>query len=81
MPWAVKFSSQNRLDGYREHFVFRRSACTAMMFRTRQEAREWIELHWAFLRYRPDLKAEPHGWKMPKPCQVKVIIKEVKNVG
>lgn len=41
-----------------------------LLFRTRSEAREWIEKEYGYLRTRPDLQAEPHGWKMPIPVRV-----------
>jgi len=68
--WAGLWRSENRLDGKREHLLFK--DCLPVLARTRQEMREWIELTYGYLRTRPDLKAEPHGWKMPKV--IKVII-------
>lgn len=42
------------------------------VYRTRREARAWIEEHFGYLRHRPDLRAEPFGWRMPRAVRVTV---------
>ena len=91
MPWAIKHSLTNRLDGHREWFEGRSgdpladglrephpglSGYRALAFETRAEAREWVREKWAYLRDRPDLRAEPFCWRMPKPVRVAVQILE-----
>lgn len=71
--WGVKFRSKCLLDGERSHLI-NKDFCP-VMYRTRQGARDFINMHYGFLRERPDLKKEPHGWKIPIP--VKVLIKEI----
>jgi len=43
-----------------------------LLYRTRAECRTAIEIMFGYFRERPDLRAEPHGWKMPRPVKVKV---------
>lgn len=61
--WAVLWRSYNFLDGQRRYFFW----CDGvpLLFSTRREARAWIEIHYGYIRHRPDLRREPHGWQMP----------------
>lgn len=68
--WALLWRSQNQLDGYREHVMFEN--CRPLLFDTRREAREYREQKYGYLRSRPDLKAEPFGWRMPLPIKVQM---------
>ena len=45
-----------------------------VLFRTRREAREWIDTHYGYITRRPDLRAEPFRWRMPCPVRVTVNI-------
>jgi hypothetical protein len=72
LAWAILMRSENKLDGYRQHFDGTTNhPCRRRLFETRKEAREFIKQHYAYFK-RPDLRAEPHGWKMPLPVRVKV---------
>jgi hypothetical protein len=86
--WTIKHASDNKLDGYRESFegVFRvgeerpprhMAGHTTALFVTRQEARDYLAKHYRYLRKRPDLQAEPHGWRIPQVVKVTVTIAEV----
>lgn len=75
MTWGVLWYSKNKLDGERKHLICR--FCVPVIFSTRQEARFWIEEHYGYIKKRKDLRAEPHGWRLPKP--VKVTILKVKK--
>ena len=90
MPWAIKWRSDNRLDGKREYFIGRYGiSCpepapplqghTIMAFKTRQQARAHITKWWGYIRSRPDLQKEPHGWKTPVPVKVTVEVKETED--
>lgn len=68
--WGVLWREINQLDGVTEHLMF--DQLQPALFRTRQEARDWIEEEYGYIRTRPDLHTEPHGWKMPIPVRVKV---------
>jgi hypothetical protein len=69
--WAAKWSTTNELDGHREYIYI--GAGTPKIFRTRQECRDFIEYEWGYIRNRPDLKREPHCWRVPKAVKVKVV--------
>jgi len=73
--WGILWRSENRLDGKREFVTWHE--CKPLLFRTRKEAREWIEQRYGYIRRSPDLQAEPHGWKMPKAVRVTVRIEPV----
>jgi hypothetical protein len=67
--WAIKHSSRNRLDGYREWLAHEN--CVPMLFTTRTAARAHIVKKMAIYS-RPDLRREPHGWKTPRVIRVKI---------
>lgn len=65
--WAVEWRSRNSLDGAR--LVWEPEIC---LFRTRRECRKFIDERYGYIKTRPDLKAEPHGWLMPVAVRVGV---------
>ncbi len=87
MAWAIKMRSENRTDGKREFLmglgyvgrsapnVGPMSGYKIAVFATREAARKYINSRFSHYK-RPDLKKEPHGWKMPIPVKVKVNIIE-----
>ena len=89
MPWAIKWRSDNRLDGKCETLLGRYSGRNSgqcpdfmeghiiMVFRTRQSARDYISINYGYIADRPDLKAEPHGWKVPVPVKVITGVTEI----
>ena len=88
MTWAIKWRSNCHIDGRREHLMGRygcgiRAApdhlagYTKMAFKTRQSAREFITENYGYIRTRPDLRREPHGWKIPIPVRVIVTVTEL----
>lgn len=68
--WAILWRSENRLDGLSEHLVLDPRGRLPLLFKTRAEARQHIAGHWGYIRHRPDLRAEPHGWRMPLAVRV-----------
>ncbi len=85
--WAIKWRSENRLDGITERLVGRfgqallqvppeLAGYTTMLVLTRDAAREHIRKHYGYIRARPDLRKEPHGWKMPVPVKARAEIQE-----
>ena len=77
--WAILWRSQNKRDGYTERFVWDWKdplRTTPILFRTRREARAMIRERYGYIKSRPDLRAEPHGWKIPRPIKVVVEIKK-----
>ena len=69
--WAVEGHIRNRSDGDRRDLVWNRTD-RFRVFETRRECRAYIEGDWGFLRTRPDLRAEPHGWRIPRAVRVTV---------
>lgn len=69
--WAAQWHSFNQLDGNRKHIITG-DDCLPKLFRTRQECREYIKEKFGYIPERPDLRAEPHGWRTP--TAIKVII-------
>lgn len=75
--WGILECSDNRLDGKREWLSNdwrSRAVVRTWLFSTRQEARTIRDREFGYIKNRPDLRAEPHGWKMPKVVKVKVTI-------
>lgn len=78
LRWGVEWYTKNSLDGERRDLQWR-TPCVPAVFLTRREAREWIKAEWGFLRGRKDLRAEPHGWRMPQAVRVEVIVRRAKR--
>lgn len=87
--WAIKWRHENKLDGKREVLLGRFSCVNPpapdilagyviMAFKTRASARDYIKENYGHIT-RPDLRAEPFGWKMPIPVKVSVEINELKH--
>lgn len=47
-----------------------------MLFRTREEAREWRDRHYGYIRHRRDLRDPPHNWRLPRPVRVTITVEE-----
>lgn len=73
--WAVRWRSVSRLDGVTEHWCW--DYCKPALFMTRREARAYIKQEYGYIAERPDLRGEPHGWRMPRAVKVRVILEEV----
>ena len=71
--WAVLWHSKSRLDGDRKHLMYENR--TPALFKTRREARAWIDDRVGYIRGRADLRREPHGWRVPKAVRVTVTIR------
>lgn len=73
--WGILWRSENRLDGRIERLMGDPGhACRRLLFRSRSEARKFIADRYGYIKERPDLRAEPHGWRMPLAVRVRVII-------
>ena len=68
--WAIQWRQENSLDGKRSYLLGVGDGYKT--FRTRSQAREFIEERFGYIRNRTDLKAEPHGWKMPRAIKVTI---------
>ncbi len=70
LAWAGLWHSRNALDGVSEHILHEN--CLPILFKTRKEARAHILKHYGYIRYREDLRQEPHGWRLPQPIRVTI---------
>jgi len=68
--WAAQWHKRNKLDGDRKHILY--EDCLPILFRTREETREYIKKRYGYIATSPDLRAEPHGWFMPQAIKVKL---------
>ena len=69
--WGILWRSNNALDGRREHLDGDPNhPCRTLLFDSRAEARRYNNERYGYIRTRPDLRAEPHGWEMPKVVRV-----------
>lgn len=68
--WAAQWHSKNSLDGDTRHII--NENCLPKLFRTRQTCRNWIKEKYGYIKDRKDLRAEPHGWRLPVAIKVKV---------
>lgn len=75
--WAVLWRSQCRLDGKTERLIGCPAPPWVQLFPTRRLAREFIAERYGYIRERPDLQVEPHGWKVPIPVKVRVSAERV----
>ena len=77
--WAILHHTTNQLDGDRQWLegIPDRTTCTRL-FHSRSAARRYVADYYSCIANRPDLRAEPHGWRMPKVVPVVV---EVRVVG
>ena len=73
--WAILRRSDNNLDGYTEWLAGDweyGNYLGVKLFHTRREARKWCQDRHGYIKNRPDLLAEPHGWKPAKVVRVSV---------
>lgn len=68
--WAALWHSKNKLDGVSEHIVCFHGA--PALFPDRQGARKFISDNFGYISGRPDLRSEPHGWRVPRAIRVKI---------
>ncbi len=76
--WGVQWYSRNRVDGESRHLQWQPvpDGCPGdfILFRTRAQCRAYIDQHYGYIRERPDLLREPHGWRVPRAVRVKVVL-------
>jgi len=70
--WAALWRSKNKTDGARTHLIYHNGKLS--VFNSRRHAREHIAREYGYIATRPDLQAEPHGWKMPVAVKVTVTL-------
>ena len=78
MLWAAQWHSKHALDGDRKYILYDLD-CLPMLFKTRARCRKWIKEKYGYIAERPDLRAEPFGWRMPQAVKVELkVIEETK---
>ena len=59
------------MDGLSEHLIW--DGGIPALFRDRKSAKAFIKSKYGYIMRRPDLRAEPHGWRLP--MAVRVVVK------
>ncbi len=72
MIWAVRWRSRNTLDGETRHLLHANGV--PALFKTRRKAREYAAAQYGYIKTQADLRREPHGWRMPQPVKVKLVL-------
>ena len=70
--WGLLWHSNTRLDGQRKWLMWedRLKDTALLMFRTRQEARQFALKKYGYIKTRQDLRHEPHNWRLPVPVKL-----------
>lgn len=69
--WGVLWRTKTKSHGVTEELLCNNGI--PILFRTREQAREWIDALYGYIRHRHDLRKQPHGWRMPRPVRVIVV--------
>lgn len=75
--WAPEWYSLNRLDGETRRILLFQGRDRPLLFCTRNECREYIAREWGYIAKRPDLRGEPHGWRVPRPIRIRVTVEKL----
>jgi hypothetical protein len=67
--WGVRW--RNTGVSPAEHIMYENRL--PVLFRTRSEARAWIDQTFGYIRKRKDLRSYPFCWRIPQPIRVKVV--------
>ena len=70
MIWGLLWYSNNELNGV--HFSIIYDNYLPALFKTREQARLYAQKNYGYITKRKDLRAEPHGWRLPKPVKLKI---------
>ncbi len=71
--WGLLWQQDNQLDGHREFLIGDADTpARRLLFSSRKAARAACEARYGYISQRADLRAEPHGWKMPKVVRVRI---------
>lgn len=71
----IPMASVAQFEPNPQHFLYENfKPC---LFMTRREAREYIKCRYGYIKHRKDLRIEPHGWRLPKPVRVEVILRKI----
>lgn len=77
--WGAEWYSKNLLDGETRHVIWEATGggpsgpvAQPVIFRTRDEARQYVKDRYGYIRTRQDLRREPHGWRVPRVVRIEV---------
>ena len=68
--WAAEWYSKSKLDGEKQHLIYNDGV--VLLFKSKKKCSEYIKDRYGYISKRKDLRAEPHGWRMPQPVKVTV---------
>lgn len=68
--WAALWTSKNRLDGTSRHIIHENGV--PRLFTKRRFARKFIRVQSGYISTRDDVRAEPHGWRVPVAVRVTI---------
>lgn len=68
--WGLQWNSKNEIDGDTRYLI--NENMLPLLFKCKHQALAYSRKRYRYIAKRKDLRAEPHGWRMPKP--VKVIV-------
>lgn len=71
--WAAEWYSYTVMEESK-HLIHENGL--PVLFRTKRESAAYIKERYGYIATRKDLRAEPHGWRMPKPIKVVIVALE-----
>ena len=72
ITWLPEWYSRNKLDGVTRHLILSERG-EPLHFRTRAACAAFIKEKYGYIAKSPDLRREPHGWRVPKPVRVRIV--------
>jgi hypothetical protein len=80
--WALEWHADSDLDGCEKWLMVMNrwkedGSRRITLFETRKEAREYRDAQYGYIKDRPDLKAQPHAWKLPSVVRVRMTVERV----
>lgn len=69
--WGLIWHAENKMDGVNRHIIFD-AVGKVKTARTRREIRDYAQERYGYIKRRPDLRAEPHGWRFPQPVRIRI---------
>ena len=73
--WGLLWRSENSIDGKTEHLMWLHGM--PLFFKTREQARSYRHKTYNYIRQRPDLLSEPHGWRYPAVVKVVMTLSQI----
>jgi len=75
--WGLQWKSKNEIDGETKHIIHEN--LLPLLFKRKHQATIYARKRYGYIAKRKDLRADPHGWRMPKP--VKLIVEAYDDGG